>query len=251
MASISFAPKDVDRILVGPAKFNDIPKIAFTAFIGYAGSPLDRFLSPLRQDYPGDALRSWYHRMILRWVDPRMISVIACLTSNPERVVSYAQLCRVGNDEGAKRQIASRKTAWLSVLAWYYTIKFKIVGYLWPDRSVNPTAEKQFSAWSRIDDETHWNPYPERKNRWHLRSIVVSPEWRGKGVGTQLMKEVLDRARKEGVIVGLEASADGEHLYRKLGFELLSRFYYDEGSSIASPNEGGVMIWKPDKAKDL
>lgn len=179
-----------------------------------------------------------------------MISVVACPASFPEKVVGYAQFSRLGDDEGAKQQIASRKTACLSVLAWYYSIKFKIVDYLWPDRSANPMAGKQFDAWCRIDGETHWNPFPERKNRWHLRSIVVSPEWQGKGVGTLLIKELLDRARKEGVVVGLEASADGEHLYRKVGFELLSRFYYEEGSPIASPNEGGVMMWKPDKMKD-
>jgi ribosomal protein S18 acetylase RimI-like enzyme len=250
MASILSAAKDNDEIRVRPAKFNDIPKLAFTAFTGYADSTLEKFLTPFQTQYLEDALRSWYQRMVLRWVDPRMVSVVACPASSPEKVVGYAQFFRVGDDEGAKRQIASRKTAWLSILAWYYFIKFKIVGYLWPDRSVNPTAEKQFEAWNQIDDKTHWEPFPERRSRWHLRSIVVSPEWRGKGIGILLMNEPLDRARKEGVVVGLEATPDGEHLYRKVGFELLSRFYYEERSPIASPNEGGVMIWKPDKIKD-
>jgi ribosomal protein S18 acetylase RimI-like enzyme len=237
-------------ILVRPATFSDVPKMAFTAFIGYAGSTLDNFLSPFRSRYPDDVLRSWNHRMILRWVDPRMVLMVACPASSPEKVVGYAQFSRLGDDEGAKRQIASRKTTWLTVLAWYYTIKFKIVDKIWPDRSVNREAEKQFATWWQLDDKMHWASYPERQNRWHLRSIVVSPDWRGKGVGTLLMKEVLDRARKEGVIVGLEASADGEFLYKKAGFELLSRFYFEEGSPIASPNAGGIMMWKPDKAKD-
>jgi ribosomal protein S18 acetylase RimI-like enzyme len=249
MASISAASRETGQILVRPAKFNDVPKMAFTAFTGYAGSPLEQFLSPLREEYPEDALRSWKHRLALRWFDPRMICVVACPASSPEKVVGYAQFFRLGDDRGAKQQIASRKTIWLSTLAWYYSIKFKIMDYIWPDRSVNPAAEKQFGAWCRIDDEKHWNLHPKRKNRWHLRSIVVSPESRGKGVGTLLMKPLLDRAQKEGVIVGLEASADGEHLYRKMGFELLSRFYYEEGNPIASPNAGGVMMWTPDKVK--
>jgi ribosomal protein S18 acetylase RimI-like enzyme len=239
-----------DRITIRPAKFNDMPKLAFTAVSGYAGSTIEKFLTPLRSQYPEDTLRSWYQRMVLRWVDPRMVSVVACPASSPENVVGYIQFWRVGDDEGAKRQIASRKSAWLLLLSWYYTIKFKIVNFLWPDRSVNLEAEKQFATWNQIDNETHWDPVPERRNRWHLRSIVVSPEWQGKGVGTMLLKEVLDRARKEGVIVGLEASPDGEHLYRKVGFELLSRFTYKGGSPIASPNEGGIMMWKPDKIKD-
>jgi hypothetical protein len=65
------------------------------------------------------------------------------------------------------------------------------------------------------------------------------------------MREVLDRARREEVIVGLGASPGGEHLYRKVGFELLSGFYYDGGSPIASPDEGGIMTWKSDKTKDF
>jgi ribosomal protein S18 acetylase RimI-like enzyme len=249
MASKSSTAKAIDPILIRPAKFDDLPKLAFTAVTGYAGSTIEKFLSPLRPQYPEDALRSWYQRMVLRWVDPRMVSVVACPASSPEKVVGYAQFSRIGDDEGAKQKIASRKTAWLTLLAWYYTIKFKIVDHFWPDRSANPEAEKQFDAWCQLDDKMHWNPFPERMNRWHLRSIVVSPEWRGKGVGTLLIKEVLDRARKEGVTVGLEASPDGEYLYRKVGFELLSRFYYEEGSPIASPNEGGIMMWKPNKAK--
>jgi ribosomal protein S18 acetylase RimI-like enzyme len=180
-----------------------------------------------------------------------MVSVVACPASSPQKAIAYAQFSRLGDDEGAKRQIDTRKTIWHTILAWYYTIKFKIVDYIWPDRSVNREAMKQFESWWQLDDKMHWSHYPDRMNRWHLRSIVVSPEWQGKGVGTILMKEVMDRARKEGVIVGLEASPDGEFLYRKVGFELLSRFYYEEGSPIASPNAGGIMMWTPDKVKGI
>lgn len=250
MDSISPASKGMDQIVVRPAKFNDVPKMAFTAFMGYADSPLEQFLSPLRSEYPEDALRGWYQRMLLRWLDPRVVSVAACPASSPEKVIGYAQFLRAGDDSGAKQQIASRKTIWLSVLAWYYTIKFKIMDYVWPNRSVSLAAEKQFITWWEIDEETHWKSFPERKNRWHLRSIVVSPDWQGMGVGTLLMKEPLDRAQKEGVIVGLEASADGEHLYKKVGFKLLSRFHSEKRIPVGSPDEGGVMMWEPDKVKD-
>ncbi|KAF5861584.1 hypothetical protein ETB97_012834, partial [Aspergillus alliaceus] len=52
---------------------------------------------------------------------------------------------------------------------------------------------------------------------------------------------VLKRAGEEGVVVGLEASEDGERLYRSLGFELRGRF----SMLVADIEEGGVMMWRP------
>lgn len=44
------------------------------------------------------------------------------------------------------------------------------------------------------------------------------------GVGKKLCAAVTQKAEEEGVVVGLEASAMGEWLYRSVGFELLKRF---------------------------
>jgi hypothetical protein len=98
--------------------------------------------------------------VVFRWADPRTVSVVPCPASSPEKVVGHAHFSRVGNNEGARLQIASRKTAWLSVLAWHYTIKFKVVNYIWPDRSVDPEAEKQFEAWNRIDKRNALGSFP-------------------------------------------------------------------------------------------
>src|ERR1700731_3124681 len=118
MASKSSAAKAMEPILVRPATFGDLPKMAFTALTAYAGSTLENFLSPLRSRYPDDAFRSRNQKMILRWVDPRVVSVVACPASSPQKAIAYAQFSRLGDDAGAKRQIATRKTIWLTILAW-------------------------------------------------------------------------------------------------------------------------------------
>ena len=75
---------------------------------------------------------------------------------------------------------------------------------------------------------------------------------RGAGPQERLFESLIkgDRNADIGVVVGLEASEDGEYLYRKVGFQLLSRFYSEAGVSVGDPNKGGVMIWTPSKLKD-
>ncbi len=246
MAYKAFAAKTDGTILLRPATFPDLWTMCAVAINGYKGSPLDKFLSPLHEKYPDDTFRGYYQRIALRWLNPRNISFVACPASNPEKIVGYIQFLRLGDDEGAKRQIASRKTLWLIILSWYYTIIFKIVNYLWPDRSADRDALRKFDAWGKADNAIHWKPFPVRANRWHVQSIVVDKTWQGRGIGKKLMSEVVERAGTEGVVVGLEASAEGERLYRSVGFELLARF---TGDPIGGKEEGGVMMWRPERRK--
>jgi ribosomal protein S18 acetylase RimI-like enzyme len=89
----------------------------------------------------------------------------------------------------------------------------------------------------------------ERVNRWHAQSVVVLPEWQRRGIGKRLMAEVLRRAERDGVMVGLESSVKGEGLYRKLGFELLGRFT-TEADALEGADKGGVMAWYPEGWKE-
>jgi ribosomal protein S18 acetylase RimI-like enzyme len=95
-----------------------------------------------------------------------------------------------------------------------------------------------------VDEGRFWEGREERVNRWHAQSVVVLPEWQGRGIGKRLMAEVLRRAERDGVMVGLESSPKGEGLYRKLGFELLGRFT-NEVDALEGCDKGGVMAWYP------
>jgi len=58
------------------------------------------------------------------------------------------------------------------------------------------------------------------------------------------MGEVIRRAARENVVVGLEASEEGEWLYRSVGFELLGRFDVETWGDTLG-NKGGIMMWSP------
>lgn len=65
---------------------------------------------------------------------------------------------------------------------------------------------------------------------WHVADMGVSvrKDWRGKGVGTALMKQGIEWARSTGVIerLQLEVFAHNQaaiHIYEKLGFEVEGR----------------------------
>jgi ribosomal protein S18 acetylase RimI-like enzyme len=100
-----------------------------------------------------------------------------------------------------------------------------------------------FDAGAMVDDHLFWVSEDMKLkygNRWHVQSLVVSSEYQRRGLGRMLMSEVLQRAQDEGVVVGLEASPDGEKLYRSLGFELRGRFCFN-----CADEEGGIMMWSP------
>jgi ribosomal protein S18 acetylase RimI-like enzyme len=59
----------------------------------------------------------------------------------------------------------------------------------------------------------------------HLHHIAVAPGMRGKGVGEQLMRALMDQARSESCSLTLKvyaSSAQAIRLYRRLGFQTLS-----------------------------
>jgi ribosomal protein S18 acetylase RimI-like enzyme len=102
---------------------------------------------------------------------------------------------------------------------------------------------RQFDASAEIDERMFWESDEMKaryRERWHVQSVVVSSKYQRRGLGRMLMSEVLRRAQEDGVVVGLEASGDGENLYRSLGFELRGRFSMNLGEVV-----GGVMMWSP------
>lgn len=61
----------------------------------------------------------------------------------------------------------------------------------------------------------------EWKDQIRLVDIALIPEQRGRGVGTQLLRDVLDRGKRANkpVTIHVEAYNPALHLYERLGFE--------------------------------
>lgn len=246
MSYSAFNTKTDDKIFIRPARWSDLPGMVDVAISVYRGTPLHNYLSPGHETYPVDSYRGYHQRIAIRWLSPRNLSFVACPSSDPQTVVGYIQFFRRGEDDGAKAQMAARKSLWLWILSWYYTVLFAIVNYVWPNRATDRNALRKFETWVSADNEIHWKPFPDRQERWHVQSIVVDEKWQGRGIGKRLMSEVLRRAGEEGVVVGLEASPEGECLYRSVGFELLGRF---SGETIGVADQGGIMLWRPERRK--
>ena len=113
------------------------------------------------------------------------------------------------------------------------------------DRANDHERMRDFDEANKETEADYWG-LEGRENRWHVQSMVVDEGWQKRGIGAMLMAEVIARSEEEGVIVGLEASEQGEPLYRKVGFELLARFkpIFAEMTD-ADPNVGGHFMYTP------
>jgi amino-acid N-acetyltransferase len=56
-----------------------------------------------------------------------------------------------------------------------------------------------------------------------LRSVVVAPEWQGRGVGRDLVREALERASRSGARAAFLLTTTAEHYFPRLGFRRIER----------------------------
>ena len=60
----------------------------------------------------------------------------------------------------------------------------------------------------------------------YIMNMYVEPEYRNKGIATQLMEKVLEICKEKGVgKISLHATDMGERVYSKLGFEKSDSYY--------------------------
>lgn len=229
--------------LIRPIQSSDIPILARIATTEYFDSELNSYLCPRRHEYPGHVIRRFIQMITARHLDPRNIGFVAVDATKDTSPVGYAQFIRLGDDEAAIQLIAKQNSIWRVLKTWWFKINAAFVNFFWPDRAVDLKAMSAFMASATHDAQQYWDS-PEMKakyeNRWHAQSVVVSSAYQRRGIGRRLMEEVLQRAQSEQVVVGLEASIDGEKLYRRMGFELRGPFSMTLGLS-----GGGIMMWTP------
>lgn len=71
---------------------------------------------------------------------------------------------------------------------------------------------------------------------------MILPGYHRRGIGSRILGEMQERCRLEGVPLTLEASMQGERMYRARGFRLLKRF---EMKVEEEEEAGGFMIYEP------
>ncbi|KAI5795284.1 acyl-CoA N-acyltransferase [Geopyxis carbonaria] len=220
-----------------PATLSDAAQMAEIATRAYTTSEAADFFNPHRAAYPSDYHYSFLTRYRSRLVDPAAMTWVVHPAGAPGCVVAHGQFLRVtSNPESRPRRDTWRMWAvrgWYAFLAWGWAA----VG--WKNRTIDPVSMVEFIRVDGITQKTYWSR-PEWQERWHALSIVVDPNWQKRGLGGMLVEWIVKRAGKDGVGIGLEASAEGEPLYRKTGFRMLGRF------AMEKPVPGGIMGWRPE-----
>jgi len=237
------------KFVLRPLRFSDIPTLANHTVDAYDGTPVANFLAPRGYLYRNDLVRGYYQTIWRRAVDVHVLSLVACLASDPRTPLGYGQFLRLGDDHGAKRfaqSWTSGKRLLMFLLSWVIWVYFAVQNWLWPDRSCDENACNIFRESNAADKERYWTSHPERANRWHAQNIIVGPKWQGKGAGRLILSEALSRAQEEHAIMGLQASPAGEKLYRRMGFQMLGDYTYRVGGDTG----GGVMIWLPEHREE-
>ncbi|KAH8667943.1 acyl-CoA N-acyltransferase [Tricladium varicosporioides] len=244
-------PVPKPAIIIRPMQLTDTSHLARITALAYANTPVERFLSPLAGQYPGDIIRGHKQSIRRRLLSSRSYSVVACLKSEEgvERVVGFSQLMRLGEDEGAREWVKSHgilKRLSIFILGWFFHYFVKIQNWLFPAKAFSNEALAMLGKWSAEDNKIHWDAtaWPERQKRWFVATLVVDPKYQNLGIGRRLMQSGMAIAQREKTIMGLIASPAGERLYLKLGWEKLGEFCH------RIPNDdkkgGGVFIWYPE-----
>jgi GNAT superfamily N-acetyltransferase len=225
--------------------------IAQNSTQAYWLSPMNRYLAPRAPEHPDDLPRMFRQVTRRRLVGGDSMMFVACLASDMDRPVGHIAFMRQGNDAGAKefkRSVASNPLfrLWLYILTWIFWAYDKVDELIKKPRAFDPAAIKQLKEWGKADGAKYWTSHPERTNKWYVDSLVIHPDYQGKGIGKLLMEIVLQEAQSERALVGLMSSRHGAFLYRKLGFELLGDFGHRPPTEGPGDKGGGYMLWYPE-----
>jgi ribosomal protein S18 acetylase RimI-like enzyme len=240
------------NIQLRPATLSDAHQICTVNIAGYKSNPVPKFLFPKSHLYPQDQFRGQKQSTVQTILSPTNLIMVAYLKDNPSKIVGYASSARIGDDTGAQefrqsKPVLSRLIT--SVLFTLFSTWYAVSNKIWKNRAASPENMQILMNGRKMDDSKFWDgeKFPLRKNRWHVNSLVVLPEFQGQGVGRLLMNDVLERAQRERVLVGLSASPEGEFLYRKLGFEYLGDFSMRVDNFLEGDKPGGGhFIWLPE-----
>lgn len=127
----------------------------------------------------------------------------------------------------------------------YTTEPLPVAGAVWVPPGCQPTGEhaEQITAWYLAVVEEHVDRFvaiTERMEECHpqgphdyLFFLGTRPEWRSRGLGSALLRGVLERCDREGRPAYLEATSEGNRrLYHRHGFEVTTEITLPDGPTM-------------------
>jgi len=197
------------------------------AAFAYRDAPFSNFLAPKRFNFWDDWIWGFVKRYRTRfWLSNQWTYVAE---SKPGGVIGVTQFSLQGKGSG-------EDSLWNRLVRWFW----KRVDSRTEDRSENHENARSMGKF----DVGYRAIYGTWGTWLHVDSLVVVPWAQRRGVGVKLMEPILETARKLNKVVLLESSAPGETLYRKVGFELITRYVDGEGNLVQEG--GGLMVWRPE-----
>ena len=215
-----------------PALPSDLPRLATISSAAFFNESLfGDVIHPLRHKYPSDFTIYWHLSIQGKFLGPRN-RIIVATTASPdgtESITGFVIWQRQGDDEPARKIVEEFKEMGIEEGKFP---KLENENNRAIDESKRNLLEDTFPFFKHFwDGEKNGVP---KMNNWYLDLCCVHPEYQGGGIGLELVRWGLDRARDEGVHASVTVSYQNEPFYVKAGF--------DEVVGDCKEGEGNPMI---------
>ncbi|TGZ85712.1 acyl-CoA N-acyltransferase [Ascodesmis nigricans] len=188
---------------------------------------------PHRKDYPEDFQRARAELTRQRLLDPNMITFVA-EDEETGRMAGIAMWKKLNSSE----PVNPHNGVLMDLERVLENASQKVSRVLRRNRAEDPSKLKL--VYGVMDAGK--TKYVKDQTTWYLNILAVHPDFQKRGVGKTLCRRGMELAEKDGIPTYLEASAQGEGMYRNLGWK-------DVGSV---PGDFGVMMvmaWYPTECK--
>jgi ribosomal protein S18 acetylase RimI-like enzyme len=122
-------------------------------------------------------------------------------------------------------------STWFSIRDWLFPVKHM-------DKYAGGTFVRAFAKVEPALINT-----PRRERAWYLSTLAVDPTVQGRGLGTMLLRDGLERADQQGAAAWLIALKTVEDYYKRHGFEEVGRANVGELENWS----GGAIMFRNDE----
>jgi GNAT superfamily N-acetyltransferase len=165
--------------------------------------------------------RAFHEDPVIRWIVPRDSEY----ASRSERGFAlYMRKVYLPHEECYATEDGAGAALWLPPNTWHMGPLAQLSLLPGMIAAMGPRLPRLLQALSTIERNHPREPH------YYLPFVGVEPESQGKGIGTALLRPILDRCDREGMPAYLEASTPRNRAcYLRQGFEVTEEFRYPKG----------------------